>query len=245
MPTTNDFDLTKLKLKIVPYGKSGFGKTHFAGTFPHPYFFDFDKGMLTLRDSPSPIEYDTFQDLFRNGVRYQSAWKGVQKVLGGFEGGRFIGLDGRELSYVPETLVFDSLTTLIQYIASDVAALNGHMTPQWEDWGKTVQPVIDFFKRINALDFHAVLTAHEDLLKDDIIGNIVYRPYAFGRKIPSEICVYFDEVYRLNVEEKGGDQTYTMRTAAGSMYTAKSRLGLDPLMEPSYDAILKCLSAKE
>ncbi len=243
MPTTNDISIKNLKLKIVPYGKSGFGKTHFAGTFPKPYFFDFDKGMLTLRDKA--IEYDTYQDLYRNGVKYQSGWKGVQKVLGRFEQGVFKGLDDRELSYVPETLVFDSLTTLVQYIASDVASLNGHMSPQWEDWGKTVQPVIDFFKRINALDFHAVLVAHEDLLKDDILGNIVYRPYAFGKKIPSEICVYFDEVYRLNVEEKGGEQEYTMRTAAGSMYTAKSRLGLDPLMDPTYDAIMKCLSAKE
>ena len=54
-------DIKANKLKILVYGDSGSYKTRFAGTFPKPYFFDTDNGMLSLRDHKN-IEYDTFID---------------------------------------------------------------------------------------------------------------------------------------------------------------------------------------
>ena len=46
---TKDISIEDLRLKVLVYGKSGTGKTTFACSFPKPYVFDFDNGMLSQR----------------------------------------------------------------------------------------------------------------------------------------------------------------------------------------------------
>ena len=53
---TKDIKLTHIK--VLVWGEAKAGKSTFAATFPRPFFFDFDSGMLSLMGKD--IEYETY-----------------------------------------------------------------------------------------------------------------------------------------------------------------------------------------
>ena len=210
-----DINVEGLKLKVLVYGKSGTGKTTFGCTFPNPYVFDFDNGMLSQRGKN--VEYDVFDN------------------YGAFEA-KLQALE-RECKY--DTLVFDSVTTLQKYLMKHLLVLNRRKEPTLHEWGRLIDGLSELFMRIGKLPVHVVVTAHEQLLQDELTSEILVLPLIVGKKMPAQMPLWFDEVYRAQVAKSKDGADYQLLTVADTRYTAKSRLAcLSAVETPSFEAIM-------
>ena len=218
----NAKDIEVKKLKVLIYGKSGTGKTTFGSTFPKPYFFDFDNGMLSLKGKD--IEYDTYKE--------------IQKAE--------LKLKELELKCPYETIVVDSVSTMQEIMMKRQLELNRKMSPTLHEWMMLVQGIKSLFSRLVAMPQHLVITAHEEIIRDEITGEILVQPLIVG-KLASSLPIYFDEVYRGEVrKDKSGKVIYQILTTATTKYSAKSRLGcLDTVEVPSFEAIIKKVKESE
>jgi len=218
-----DIDVSNLKLKVLVYGKSGTGKTTFACTFPRPYVFDFDNGMLSQRGKD--IDYDTYTN-----------WKLFFQKLREFE---------QKCEF--ETLVIDSVTTLQEYMMQEILTLNKRVEPTLHEWGRLVDWLQNLFLLLTKLTQHIVVVAHEQLLQDELTSEITILPLIVGKKMPAQLPLFFDEVYRCQTaRNKEGKPVYQLLTTADVKYSAKSRLGcLDVIETPDYNVIMGKLKGEK
>lgn len=225
-----DITTDNLKLKVVCYGSSGTGKSRFISTFPKPiYIYDCDDGMLTLRGKEG-IEFDTYQDGWREGVRFKSGWNTLLDNLN----------DQGKQNYPFTTYAIDSFTLLSDLCIREMGALNKHpKIPQWEDYGKAVEPMKFLFNILRRIPRNIIITAHEEMVKDGLEGRISYIPAAMGKQLSPLLELLFDEVYRMEVLNDAGVRNFRMHTIKGEHTHAKSRLGcLEPMEIPDYQVIM-------
>lgn len=208
-----EITVDNLKLNVLIYGKSGTGKTSFACCFPKPYVFDFDNGMLSQRGRD--VEFDTYDS-------YQE-----------FEM-KFAELE-RECVY--DTIVLDSITTMQEYLMDKILAANRRAMPTMNEWNVAIASLKDLFMRMTKIAKHTVVIAHEQVLQDEITGEMLVRPVIFGKKLPPQLPLFFDEMYRTQVSRtKDAKPSYDVLTASDIKYTAKTRLGcLEPVFSWSRD----------
>lgn len=198
---TKDIDLESLKLKVLVYGKSGTGKTTFASSFPKPYFFDCDNGMLSQRGKD--VEYDVYSE-------YPVFVKKLNEL---------------EKSDTYETLVVDSVTNLEKMVITDLLRLNNRTEMTLHEWGLLIRVLSDLFNRMTKMNKHIVITAHEHMLQDELTSEVWILPLVVGKKLPAQLPLWFDEVYRTQVgKDSEGNTTFQSITTASTKYTAKSRL---------------------
>lgn len=216
MSNAKDIKTDNLKLNILPYGKSGTGKTTFACSFPKPYVFDFDNGMLSQRGRD--VEYDTYSGI----AAYQKFDAKLAEL---------------ETSCPFETLILDSITTMQEYKMDMILQANRKKIPSQYEWMVLITEMKDLFTRITKIKTHVIVIAHEMLVQDDITGEIMFMPVIYGKKLPAQLPLWFDEVYRMQVgRNKEGLPEYSFTTAADTKYQSKSRLNcLEPIMNWSKD----------
>lgn len=201
MANTKDIQIENMKLNLLIYGKSGSGKTPFASYFPKPYFFDFDKGMTSVRGRD--VEYDTFTSYADFQIKFREL----------------------ERSCPYETVVLDSVTTMEEYCMDGILQANRRAMPTMNEWNVLIAELKDLFMRATKMSKHLVVIAHEQLVQDEITGEITIRPQIVGKKLPAQLPLWFDEVYRTQVSRtKEGVPLYSILTVADIKYTAKSRI---------------------
>lgn len=208
MVNAKDISVSNLKLKVLIYGKSGTWKTTFMCSFPKPYVFDFDDGMLSQRGKD--VEYDVITD-------YQT----FESKLVEFE---------RNCPY--ETLGLDSVTTMQEHNMNRILLINNRKMPTMNEWNVMIAGTVDIFMRLIKLGKHLVVIGHEQMLQDEVTGEVLYRPIIAGKKTPERLPLWFDECYRSQiVAGKEGKMIPQIITSASNKFTAKSRIGLDPVMD--------------
>lgn len=206
MKATN-ITLENYRFKLLVYGGSGTGKTHFLRGWPKCYVFDCDHGALTLRgardENGVPLEYDPISN------------------IGDFEA----QIQAKVSSGEFETVCIDSITTLETMKLNSLVSLSSHPEATLAEY----KTIVNWFKRLfqwlSSQGVHIICTAHEELVLDEVTGSVVVRPLIVGRKLPNRVPIYFDEVYRFGVKEKEGETEYFMATKPGYNFTAKSRIG--------------------
>jgi hypothetical protein len=195
-----EINTSNLKLKVLLYGKSGTGKTTFACSFPRPYIFDFDNGMLSQRGKD--VEFDTVTDYGSVGLQ----------------------LSKLESSCPYETVVLDSITTMQELHMNYILAQNGKKMPTMNEWNILISNTTDLFMRLTALKRHLVVIAHEQLIQDEITGEVLYRPIIAGKKTADRLPLWFDECYRTQIgKTKEGSPVGQLVTTADVKFMAKSR----------------------
>ena len=228
MSNTKDITTDNLKIKVLVYGDSGTGKTTFISTFPKPYIFDFDNGLLSIRGKD--VDYDVYYD---EDVRHPSAYSSFEKKIDEFF---------KECEY--ETIGIDSLTTLQRALMNEVQYVNQkhigkNMTR--EEWGIVIGRLERLFYKLVHAPCNLVVTAHEIVTEDPITGEITNRPLVYGQKLPGMIPLWFGEVYRAQIEyDKERKRVYRVLTAATRRYTAKSRIRCFSELEvPDYEVLMR------
>ena len=205
MSNAKDMSVDNIKLNVLIYGKSGTGKTTFANCFPHPFTFDFDKGMLSQRNRD--VDYVTYTSYAEFEVKFKEL----------------------EQNCPYDTIILDSVTTLEEYCMDRALAANRRAMPTMNEWNVLIADLKDLFMRATKMSKHLVVIAHEQMIQDEITGEVMVRPQIVGKKLPGSLPLYFDEVYRSQVaRSKEGVPIYSILTASDLKYTAKSRLNCLP-----------------
>jgi len=212
MPNARSIDVTKAKLKVLVWGPPGGGKTWFAGTFPKPFVFDFDGGITTL--TGLDVEYERFDP------KDPQAYRAFDLRLKAFE---------TNPPKERETVVLDSLTTLQEVVETQVQMVNGHIGQpmQLQEWGQVIDKLTDTMYRMCHLvekGYHIVVTAHEQIEKDEVLARLVVRPLVVGKALPARLPLWFDEVYyAYGTRGKDSKTAYYLQTQPDALHLAKSR----------------------
>jgi hypothetical protein len=205
---TKEMSVENIKLNVLIYGKSGTGKTTFACCFPKPFVFDFDKGMLSQRGKD--VDYVTY---------------GGPTAYADFE----VKFKELERSCPYDTIILDSVTTLEEYCMDRALAANRRAMPTMNEWNVLIADLKDLFMRATKMSKHLVVIAHEQMIQDEITGEVMVRPQIVGKKLPAQLPLWFDECYRAQVSrDKEGRPIYSLLTSADLKYTAKSRINCLP-----------------
>ena len=239
MSNTKTLTTDNMKLKILMYGGSGTGKTTFAGTFPKPYFFDFDGGVLSLRDHD--IEYETYSD---KSVLRPEAFSKFEAKIEEFKSQLAAGT----LPY--QTVVLDSITTMQESCLRQIQYANRTVGKQTtlQEWGILVGKMEDVLYTFTSLNVHIVTVAHEQIVQNELTSEVMILPLIVGKKLPDRLALWFDEVYHSRVGRgERGRPVYQVMTVADRMYKAKSRLNCFDVIESgfNYDKMMTQLKARK
>lgn len=220
-------------VRLLVYGEPGVGKTHFAGTFPAPFFIDADRGLRTLKGFHFP-----FVPLSLGGRTYRE----VMEILDAI-GNKKPPFD----EITVETIVFDSLTELATMLLHESlrypTVVHGKTSavrdpvndkPEFDDYARISGRMDSIMLTCRDIGLHVVATAGVKIEKDDITGGIIAGPNLVGgyRQVVGH---KFDEFFYLESKDVSGKITYYAYTTRHRYYAAKSRDGRAGRIEnPNY-----------
>lgn len=221
-------------LKVLVYGASGSGKTHFAGTFPRPLFLDLEGGMRPVAGMgvlrwPAPgasvssiTQVKTFWQLVKAALKE----KEMHGVDPGFD---TIVIDGlNELQDLVMRNVIDTFPARRQYEDQPVQA----------DYGKANRDLLTMVRLFLKFPCHVVFTCNEVYQEADLEGK--YGPKLVGRAATPEIMRLVDMVGRCYTyrETQDGPVIHGLIFEDSPTQYGKDRIGMrDPVVANSFDAM--------
>lgn len=206
------------RLNVMLYGEFATGKTTFATTFPKPIlFFDFDCRYQSYAGVEG-IEYEVYEDVGRRPSAYRDFMKDLKKYQ-------------RESKY--KTLVLDSTTSLSNSVKYDIlgqvsrggSASEGLTYPQW---GQFTERFEEIFNLMSSADTHTVIISHEQVIQDELTGEIRTLAMMIGKKFAQRSPGYFDEVYHCftKKDRESGELLYLARTRPDRKIGARTSMNI-------------------
>ncbi len=212
-PDTTDY------ARALITGEFGSGKTHFANTFPKPFFIDVDYGLSTTKTSMTAKSAPGIR-LFPGDPVYQT----IMSLLNDARAKR-PPLDEYE------TIVLDSLTSLSRLLLYEITG--GNMDPKtgqkpgYDEYGSLKVRLSTIVNNLQTLPYHVVVTALTEIDKDEATGSyvgLINTVGSFGKDVGS----MFDEVYyvekRRARNNEPGDVVHEFFTEYHPRFAVKSRL---------------------
>ncbi len=208
------------RFKLLEYGRTGTGKTRIFKTARRPVFIcSFDPGgYKTLIDEIDGRTFLVDSRFESEDPWHPKAWALFDKVFHELKASGFFSMVG--------TFGLDSLTTMAQTALNWVMAKDKRAgtTPFQQDWYPQMVLVENFLHEMLDLPCDCILTAHPDVMKDDVTGKTFATPMITG-KLKGRIPLLFDEVYYADAVESSKGTEWHLITRKTSMYDARTRLG--------------------
>ena len=155
-------------------------------------------------------------------------------------------------------LAIDSLTALekhcLKHIMTEIAPTKDRplgFLPSLQDQGALVNMLEGIMPYLQSISLHmeVIMTAHLQTRRDEI-SNIAWNlPSIVGKKLPSKIGSYFNEVWLIEAEKKivEGESVIerTAQTATFDRNKCKTQVKDMPLKLPTHEAITRAVKAYE
>lgn len=174
------------RIHAMVYGESGAGKTHLLGTFPNPFILDTDYGLESLRGRD--IDYEEFYTTIEDDDA-KDRWPALLETVEVFT-----------KNPTHETLSVDSLTTTCDVVVAHVLAKNRRVALQLQDYNEIFNELTKLLVRLRRCPTHAILTAHEETIRDEHTGKLSIRPMAIGQAFPKKLPIFFNNIFCALVE---------------------------------------------
>ena len=235
-PDPNDTSVITACNRYLWYGDYGCGKTHLAGTahellrqygYGGVYLMDFDKGLKTLfgREGCKDLTFHSF------GVEdYHQVTPTINNIVAA----------GDKYSCV----VLDSLTTMenaVMYRARKITGNDDYdKMPHRRDYGVLMGLLNRLLHVIMKLSHthHVILTAHIREREDERTKIIELLPGVTGKRLPSNIGLWFNEVWHMSMQLEGKEKVQRALTITEHPYKCKTQTMGMPI-EPRSEHALK------
>lgn len=215
--------------KVMILGQPGSGKTRLAGTFPHPFFIDIDRGARTALqggESPNRVQLEM-------SVTTRKEVKAILSKLSQQEpneaGIITYEVQGTEIQI--GTVVIDTLSAL-QEACQIYEVMRGARTMDWDKYGQLLSLMQELVPEWQNLPVHIVVNCHSK--KREVEGDKIDEasPNLAG-SIRDRLPKWFDLILHMQVGSKGERFVVTDDVVIrGVRYLAKDRHDeLVPLLE--------------
>jgi len=210
MKTLNDI-LTTQKACILLVGPPGSGKTVLATQFPKPYLLECDNN---LKGPAQFIKDNGLSTDLRFDIPHLDA---EGKMLPRAMRYKNFAALGNKVMEDPtiETIIVDSLTTLVDYVIDEVRVQQGRKIAdgktvfkddamQIQDWGAFAYILKQLIIAFKSSGKRVIFTAHVETREDESSesSKTLYRYIACPGQLRETIAGYFDEVWHITQEQK-------------------------------------------
>ena len=190
--------------RVLVYSRSGGGKTSLIGkvleldSMCPLYVFDFDlriNSILAVVDHTRIVQhlhYDQYRDGTSAGSAFSSAEAKLRDLATELAQGRG-----------PRTVALDTLTFMEKSIGARVLLMDGKPSNaplQLNHYKSIIAQLEDFISKLCALDCNVIVTAHEEIEKDEITGATTRGIRVVGKALPNVLPGYFNEVWYAEVQ---------------------------------------------
>ena len=233
-------DVKQTKFVAILYGKPKTGKTVLATQFPMPWVVDMEKGlgsvMAIQRAKGLKFDFDVteindevtedkdFIDLCGKTFARQDAWTKLKKLTE--------VLCGK----MPQdsTLVVDSLTKAGELLLEHIKRTNNRKQLQIQDWGTFAEEMLFWFNLLFTGKCNVIVIAHEQVIKDELTGNIE-RTLLLPGKSASRLPTVVDEFWYMEKKLVGKNVKRTLCTFGDRITSAGSRSWMPDIEDPSFE----------
>jgi phage nucleotide-binding protein len=232
--------------KILIYGLSGAGKTVFATGFPGPVFvMDFDGKVSSAASywkGSSQLDQIEFES-YAGKADFSKFWTKFQELLK-------LGKAG-QLPY--RTVVLDSITTFSASLMNEVMRQNpgdegkrsrvsDTTVPHLKDYQIAISHFKNTVAQLLSLPCNVVVTAHLQIDKDEMTGEILRQPLIFGKDLPGWLPMVFEEVYYASVIAGKDNKAEHQAQARGPKYVCRTQIpALPATFKLGYEELKKFL----
>lgn len=216
-------ELTRLPPKILIFGPAGSGKTALTATLgDRLQLLDLERGWttaLTMRDKfteeRAKIDVvECYEEPPQFGGAHDKLVAHISKVQKEIAAG----------TYKYKALGIDTLTS---WVSSIVRKVGKSAQMRIQDWGEIIREVEMVLAAVRALPIIVILNCHDELFevkKGELVIDVRTQISVPTKKLPSNIPVYFDEVWYARVAPKGGGvNEYVLQTVQEPHLIARSR----------------------
>jgi hypothetical protein len=232
-------------IKALIYSPPGVGKTCLAASFPGPVkYLDFDNKI-----SSAARFYASNKEMLDNiDVINLAAMLSDSPINELIKQTNELSAMQKRGEYPYKTLVLDSITTFSSACLSHIVKTNPGIKrvpsaqgvqPTMSDYGILKREFQRLIPGLLSLDMNVVMLGHEAVDKDETTGEVI-RGVLMDGSFAQQLPIYFDEVWRAYIDDKG---KRWLQTQSDSKYKCRSQIpGLANPCEMSYPAVAKFLA---
>lgn len=222
-------------LSVFMYGKPGSGKTKTLGTFPKPFVFDTDGGLLTIygQDIKSfPVTSD--MDVY---ATFMNMIQDIKHRKGPFAQGGILG--------DRKTIAIDSMSeTAIRMFAKIMEVQSKDTRAAYQTLLSQLTTLTSLFRELKLYGYHVVATAGEDFRESNQSGIMEPVPLIPGG-FRDYIAHQFDQSLWMEVMVQSGKATYNAYSLKEKGHAAKDRIGLPQKVQNiTFDMMKEALKKK-
>lgn len=214
-------------VKMLVYSESGHGKTMLTATLPAPILISAESGLLSLKKAnitrvfgPNAygVNYDIPVILIRNVDDLSEAYRWC---AGAAEAKQF------------QSIGLDSITEIAEVVLSNAKK---QVKDPRQAYGELLEKMEVLVKAFRDLpNRHVYMAAKLERQKDEMTGVVKGTASMPGQKLGPAMPYYFDEVFRLGVNQDQTGASYRfLQTQPNLQFVAKDRSGALAPMEPPH-----------
>lgn len=243
LPVSYSADDVTGKIKVVLCGKPKNGKTHFALTFPAPFFVDADHGLATANRLKKNVP--TWR---LDRTKWDTNEQGYLSLHGFFD--QLVDAEGPWHDFMVEhkieTIVLDSASALSELMEVEIVkyppfnrkADDGKEALTLPDYNIIQRRMTGLIDKGRTVPYNFVVITGIDSIQDDM-GRMVEIPLMTGRKLGGMIPHMFDEVYLCGYDDDKAKYFISPLPTKrfehpGSRWGVKAEKHFDP----SFDSVL-------
>lgn len=205
-------------------GNPGSGKTAQLATLPgRKFLYNFDPGSIaTLRGQD--IEFESFlPDVLKLDISplSDSARKKAAKIAPkdlipvAYENWEKDFYDKIRSGFFAniDVIGFDSLTTFSDVVMDNILYMNGRygQFPQQDDYAPQMVAISNVFRTLNGMGKTILVTAHEELIKDEQTGRVTNQILVTG-KLRVRLPLLFTEILRCECKSTPKEEKFIIQT---------------------------------